>query len=145
MYRHCYSILPAAIALAACADGPATSAFTERDSLGIRILESHEREWTEGRRWRVSPEPAVEIGLAEGPEEYQLHRVYSAMRLDDGEILVTNSGSGELRFYDAEGRFVKSAGRHGGGPGEFNERTSMRAWRMGSGSLAVEADVKPGA
>lgn len=141
MYWRYSSILPAAIALAACADGPATSAFTERDSLGIRILESHEPEWTEDHRWRVSSEPAVEIGLAEGPEEYQLYRVYGAMRLDEGEILVTNSGSGELRFYDAEGRFVNGAGRQGGGPGEFARFSSMRMWRAGSGSIAVEADV----
>ena len=141
MYRHLVSILPAALALAACAVRPGTSTFTERDSLGIRILESHEPDWTEDSRWYLSSEPTVEIGVAEGPEEYQLYRVYSGMRLDNGGILVANAGSGELRFYGAEGRFVKSAGRHGGGPGEFSEFTSMRMWRAGSGSVAVEADV----
>lgn len=141
MFRHYASILTAALAIAACADRPDTSAFTERDSLGIRILKSHRPEWTEDHRWHLSSEPAVEIGLAEGPEEYQLYRVYSAMRLDDGRILVTNSGSGELRFYDAEGRFVNGAGRHGGGPGEFAQFSSMRMWRAGSGSVAIEADV----
>jgi hypothetical protein len=138
VYWRYSSILPAALALAACAVRPSDTAFTERDSLGIRILESHEPEY---HGWNLSSEPAVEIGVAEGPEEYQLYRVYSAMRLDNGEILLTNSGSGELRFYDAEGRFVNSAGRHGGGPGEFFEYSSMRMWRAGSGSVAIDANT----
>lgn len=140
MYRLIASILPATLALAACGDGQAGSALTERDSLGIRILESHQPERTGEPGLHLSAGPTVEIGVAEGAEEYQLFRVYSAIRLDDGGILVANSGSGQLRFYDVQGRFVKSAGRHGGGPGEFPEFSSMNTWRAGPGSVAVWAD-----
>lgn len=69
MFRRYGLILPVAFAVAGCAVRPGTSTFTERDSLGIRILESREPEWTEDHRWHLSAEPAVEIGLAEGPEE----------------------------------------------------------------------------
>ncbi len=39
--------------------------------------------------------------------------------MSDGGIAVANSGTHEIRFYDAAGTFISSAGRKGGGPGEF--------------------------
>ena len=39
--------------------------------------------------------------------------------LSDGRIAIVNQGSDEIRIYDANGRFVNTFGRKGGGPGEF--------------------------
>lgn len=44
--------------------------------------------------------------------------VTSAVRVGDG-VVVANSGTGELRWYDASGGLARSAGRKGTGPGEF--------------------------
>ncbi|HEX8320909.1 hypothetical protein [Longimicrobium sp.] len=61
----------------------------------------------------------MSIGAVEGAPEYMLHDVRGAARLPDGGVVLANSGSSELRWYDAAGRHVRSAGRDGGGPGEF--------------------------
>jgi hypothetical protein len=39
--------------------------------------------------------------------------------LHDGRIVVADGGSLSLRFFDSTGTFLKSVGRRGGGPGEF--------------------------
>jgi hypothetical protein len=68
----------------------------------------------------VDTAPSVLIGVAEGPDEYMLNRVFGATQLSDGRIVVVNQGSEELRYYDRNGRFLMRAGRHGRGPGEFS-------------------------
>lgn len=118
---------------AACdAAGPAAGG----DSPGeMAVVDSAEPQWPADEGWRVDLEPAVSIGVAEGPDEYQLYRVYSALRLDDGAIVVAETGAHELRFYDAEGRFVRRAGRLGQGPGEFGEPATIRLWLDPEGRL----------
>jgi hypothetical protein len=39
--------------------------------------------------------------------------------MGDGTILVANAGTNEIRFYDRDGRHVRSVGGAGSGPGEF--------------------------
>ena len=63
--------------------------------------------------------PSVEIGRASGDPSQELYRVSGAVRLADGRIVVANSGSSELRYFDSSGDYLKSVGRRGGGPGEF--------------------------
>jgi hypothetical protein len=45
--------------------------------------------------------------------------VEGAFRLSDGRIVVANTGTRELRYYDAQGSHLASVGRDGEGPGEF--------------------------
>ena len=106
-----------------------------RDSAGIRIVENRGPAWREGRGWRVVREPSLTIGVLEGPDEYQLFRARSAIRLDDGRIVVANAGSSELRFYDAHGRFLTSVGGEGEGPGEFRYMGAI--WRVLGDSMVV--------
>jgi hypothetical protein len=68
----------------------------------------------------------VVIGLEEGDPAYLLDRVSGAVRLSDGRIVISNSGSVELRVYDAEGRYLQAIGRQGGGPGEFRRPDHIR-------------------
>jgi hypothetical protein len=96
-----------------------STAFAVRDSAGVQIAESSGPAWGEAEGWRLSPEPMLQIGEAEGAAPYLLSGVNSAIRRRDGTIVLTNSGSQEIRFYDSDGRHVRSAGRKGGGPGEF--------------------------
>jgi hypothetical protein len=64
--------------------------------------------------------PTVDIGdEAEGPHAMFSGRVMPAL-LSDGRIVVANGGSQELRFFDETGAWLRSTGRPGSGPGEFN-------------------------
>lgn len=124
-----------AILLAACADdAPGTSALV-RDSAGVQVVHSQAPAWGAGAGWRVAEEPKLSIGVVDGDTEYQLFQVYSAIRLTDGRIVVGNSGSSELRFFDASGHHLLSVGGWGEGPGEFH--FVSRVWPTTGDSLLV--------
>jgi hypothetical protein len=57
--------------------------------------------------------------MTDGPPEYLFDRPFSAARLSDATIVVANTGTFELRWYDAGGRHLRTVGRQGDGPGEF--------------------------
>jgi len=88
-----------------------------RDSAGVRIVENPAFPST--LLWRVGPTPLVQIGGADESPAYELYTVSDAVRLTNGTIVVANHGTKELRYYSADGSFTLSAGRRGGGPGEF--------------------------
>ena len=105
--------------LIGCESGGASSSPAVSDSAGITIIENTAPRWAEGEGWRVAAEPLLDIGVVEGDSMYQLHDVAGVLELDDGRFVVANSGTSQLRFYDAGGRFLSASGRKGGGPGEF--------------------------
>jgi hypothetical protein len=94
--------------------------LTVRDSAGITVVQNSGTAWDEGEVWQLSDEPAVRIGQVEGENEYLLLGPLSSLRLPDGTIVVSNTGTEEIRWYDAGGRYLKSSGGRGGGPGEFS-------------------------
>ena len=141
-------VLALLVASGCGSDGAAAGdAATVRDSAGVRIVESARPAWGDERRWVVDEEPAVEVGMVDGPAEYQLSEVRGAVRLADGGIVVAGADARELRFYDAEGTFVRRAGGPGGGPGEFQtldgllpyRGDSVAAWDARSRRLSVFA------
>jgi hypothetical protein len=89
-----------------------------RDSAGIRIVENSHPRWTPSQTPHLASAPSLVIGTQPG-EAYELSHVAGALRLSDHRIVVGDGGSSQLRFYDAEGTFLRSIGRHGDGPGEF--------------------------
>lgn len=89
------------------------------DSAGIRIVQNAGPAWGEGDGWRVPADPVLSIGVVAGDEPYRLFRVRGAARRPDGGLAILDAGSSELRFFDADGRFVNAAGGPGEGPGEF--------------------------
>ncbi len=107
------------------------------DSAGVRVVENSRPAWGAGEAWQVAVEPVLEIGVEEGDEPYELYRVLDALRLEDGRIVVSNTGSGELRFFDHDGTHLWNAGRHGQGPGEFGEFSSMRLWAGPRGTIVA--------
>lgn len=81
--------------------------------------------WAAGEGWRLSDSPALSIGVDAGEEPYMFYRVRSVLRLEDGRIVVSDSGAYELRFFDSEGNFIGESGRRGEGPGEYPEFSAM--------------------
>ncbi len=70
----------------------------------------------------VDPRPEINIGArALSAEEFGA--VTGVLRLRDGSLVVANSSTMELRFFDARGRHLRSIGRRGAGPGEFRAMT----------------------
>ncbi len=110
--------------LACGGPGDDAGVVTVRDSAGIRIVENTTPQWQEGERWRLSPEPVVDIGGGDR-EEDQLFRVVGALRLSDDRIVVANGGTNEIRFYGPGGAFLSASGGEGEGPGEFRRLSAV--------------------
>lgn len=96
--------------------------FTVRDSAGIQIAENR----------GVPPEsivvdgaPRLDLGVADGAPMFQFSGIVGAAINSDGEIVVANAGTAELRFFDRDGTFLRSVGRRGEGPGEFVALASL--------------------
>lgn len=73
--------------------------------------------------WRLSEQPTLAIGR-EGDARYEFHMAGNPASLSDGRIAVPNAQQ-EIRIYDARGQYVKSIGRSGRGPGEFQQLWSV--------------------
>lgn len=89
------------------------------DSGGVPVVINGRPDPDNDPAWTVASDPAVEIGVLEGRPEYQLVQVSGAAVMTDGAIVLADRGAHELRFYDADGRHLRSVGREGDGPGEF--------------------------
>lgn len=63
--------------------------------------------------------------VAGGPEEFG--RIRSLIADDAGNVYVADNLADEVRVFDAEGRHLRTIGRRGGGPGEFESLYSV-AW-----------------
>lgn len=71
-----------------------------------------------GAQWKLSPEPVLSIG-EDGTPQGEFLRISGVTRTATGDIVVANGGSMQLRIFNPSGKFVKSYGRNGSGPGEF--------------------------
>lgn len=140
-----FSLLSLPFLISCGAGGPADPAVVVRDSAGIRLIESARPAWREGEEWRVAPGPMVEVGVQDGPAEYQLYRVGAAIRLGDGRIVLANRGTNEIRQYDSAGRHLLTVGGTGDGPGEFRALAwvsappgdSILAWDASHNRLSI--------
>lgn len=101
------------------ADGVPTARV--RDSAGVRIVENTVPSWDDGSAWRISDQPVLDIGSLDGSPEYEFGRAHGPVRLSDGRIAVADMQTNQISFFDAEGRFLHTAGGTGDGPGEFTQ------------------------
>ena len=109
------SIAIASLAWSGCAT-PATDrpAIERRDSAGIELVINAAPAWAEHEAWRVDSGSAIEL-LAPGVELFRLRGVVEV----DGRIVVANSGTHQLLFFDTTGAFLFARGRQGSGPADF--------------------------
>jgi len=115
--RLCVSLL---LLTVACDQSPrGTGAGAVRDSAGIAIVENPAPAWPQDGAWTVPPEPTLAMGASEGDPSHEFFQITGVTRLSDGTIVVANSGTQQLRYYAPDGALLRTAGRKGGGPGEF--------------------------
>ena len=120
----------------ACTSDPTQGPTMEvRDSAGVTLVENRGELPPGEGVWTVGSEPLVSIGTFQGDTLYQLYEVSGAVRLADGRIGLANRGTGEVRIYGPDGRFLMSHGRKGEGPGEF--QSPALAGVLGTDTLVV--------
>lgn len=125
------------IVVASCGSDRPAALHTLVDSAGVSIVTNDDIDTTAIYQWPFPTEPAVRIGVVEGDSAYQLFNVMNAYRRRDGSVVVANAGSGEIRFYDRNGRHLRSVGRSGKGPGEY---VSLRWAQQYRGDSIVSLD-----
>jgi len=103
-------------ALLGCGEtGPDAASFHASDSAGITIAHSRA---PSGPHLAIDSIPRFEIGPEAGSNGEFVSPVIAA-RLPDGRIAVNGWAMTEFRLYDSSGRWVRTVGRAGAGPGEF--------------------------
>lgn len=122
----------AAFLLTACGgdSGPATHEWQAAyDTIGDTIVVRTESGSVWGDTARLVAD--LTIGQFEGPDEYMFGSLQSLAVAGDGSIYAFDRHATELRKYGADGTYLGTLGREGGGPGEY---------KRPDGGLAVLSD-----
>lgn len=109
-----------------------SQAPARRDSAGVVIVTSPPGTAERPSRWTVDTVPDLQLGVASGDPRYEFSRITGVGALPNGEIIVVDGASAQLRFFDARGTFVRRAGGRGNGPGEFLQPRLVPAQRFDS-------------
>lgn len=94
------------------------------DSAGVRIV-SITAAPSSVAEWRLSPTSLLTLTGAETGDSSAFANVGPVRLLSDGRIVVTDMAAHRLVVFDASGRYLRSLGREGSGPGEFRYVTSL--------------------
>ena len=100
------------------------------DSAGVIIVNNDPAPPGSRLPWQFGEQPSLSIGSVDSGEADQLFRVTDATRLPDGRIVIANSGSNELRVFNADASHAGTWGGRGEGPGEFTSfsPTAVALW-----------------
>lgn len=131
--KYLYSYLLLGLLFSACQNEVSN---TDSDHSSAKIVESTSPSLG-NNAWVVASEPELIFGTEEGDKNFQFYRVFSVIQLSNGNIVVSNSGTHELRFFDSNGNFIKATGQNGRGPGDFGDFSSMRLHKYRDDSFVV--------
>ena len=134
----CLFVLGFVAASVACGESGTTSSSDAEvtDSAGIRVVSTPPGDLVYAE---LAEEPALSIGDFTGPEEILFGDIESVARDAAGNLVVADNQALEIRVFDSEGRHLRSLGREGEGPGEFE--SLQGAWPAEDGSI-VAADFQ---
>lgn len=95
------------------------------DSAGIQVVTSRTPAWGDGAGWKVASSATLTLGGVAGDPALDFLGIVGAKRLADGSIVVANGGTGELRWFSAAGKHLRTVGGRGTTPGKFAVLTSL--------------------
>ena len=115
------------VSIAACAPEPSELDDPRTDGPTPEL-------WAEGEAWHLGVE-ILEIGELAGADVYHFVDVAAGARLENGDLVVADAGSRRVRWYDADGRYLRDLGAPGEGPGEF--RSPAQVSIGGDGQIVI--------
>ena len=118
--------------------GAALGQQIEIDSAGARIVSFDPL--ASDAVCSLGEEPTFLVGDDEGGDELWFSRVLGVVRLSDGSVAVADDVSSEVRIFDGAGNHLRTMGRRGEGPGEFDHIWFM--WSVPGDTLWV-GDYRP--
>ncbi len=77
----------------------------------------------------LSASVELDIGGAQDNPDLEVLRVNQAIRLADGQLLVSSGRPIAVQLFGRDGRRIRTIGRSGGGPGEYQYAATLRPWR----------------
>ena len=110
-----------------------------RDSAGVKLITDAV---SDRIHVRLSTVPVLSIGVIEGPEALMFSNVKSAAWNADGNLVIADLGSGQIRTFSSEGELLRTLGRAGKGRASSGFERSLASGgrrRRGNGR-ASEAD-----
>jgi hypothetical protein len=114
------------VSLPACnGNGTTRQGVVAEDSAGIAIVTISRSAALAPDSWVVETDPDWTVGQIETGPEYDFDRIVGAATLSDGSIAIADMGSAQVRVFDSSGRYLRSIGRSGSGPGEFRQLTGL--------------------
>lgn len=129
-----------AFVFVACETAAPSDSAIRTDSAGVVLVDHSRLPTIEASRIAIAAEPALVLGggsALAGPD-HEFFRIAGVSRLADGTVVVANGSSHELRFYGVDGRHLRSVGREGSGPGEFQNLAGL--WNMAGDTVVVWDD-----
>jgi hypothetical protein len=127
----------AIIVVASCRGEAAVLRRSQVDSAGIVIVTNAVPAVSSEDGWAVL-DALVEIGTSTDDPLLQFDQIRGATRLSNGEIVVATASPPLIRWYGADGVYIRGAGTFGEGPGEFVGRPGIYAlWKDGTDTIGV--------
>jgi hypothetical protein len=126
----CAIHLLALLTLVTCGVGDRPSDEPARDDVerftsgDTTIVRTHSGLGTWGDTMTLVPD--LEIGAIDGPPELVFGDVTSVAVRRNGNILVLDAQARAVREFDSTGRYLRTLGRRGQGPGEFERPMAVR-------------------
>ncbi len=127
-----------ALLAAACDSGDAPEPTIAVDSADVEIVTSDP--FNSDVTCTLGEEPILSVGDQEDDENAWFSSIRGVARLSDGSVAVVDRTGGEVRIFDETGTHLRSMGRHGEGPGEFND--PWKIWVLPGDTLWV-GDYRP--
>ena len=123
-----------ALILIACSGETSRSGTTVSDSAGIRIVSNDYTQpgWGRAEKWTLAANPTIQVGNVLGDPTQQLYQVAQSRRLQDGGVVVANTGLGDVRLYDARGYHTRTID-----VGDPVTAGPLRAYELAADSLLV--------